>query len=74
MKAYTDYPITELGDEPGKSAEIREVQVLSFDGSKYCYVDIKGIKKLIKAGYLYSQPGRLGEVPNINVSQLPIDN
>jgi hypothetical protein len=29
MKAYTDYPFTELGDISGEKAPIREVRVIS---------------------------------------------
>lgn len=70
MIAFTDYPIVELGDSPGKFSEVREVEVLSFDGNKYCYVDVGGVQKEIKAGYLYKSPGRCGEVPCIKVSEL----
>lgn len=71
MIAFTDYPIVELGDVPGKAAAVREVRVLSFDGNKYCYVDVCGVRKEIKAGYLYKSPGRFGEVPCIDVAELP---
>lgn len=72
MKAYTDYPITELGDEPNKEAPIRQVEVIDYDSDKYCIVRIDGLTKSIKAGYLYTQEGRCGEVPNINLDNLPI--
>ena len=60
MKAYTDYPITELGDAPGKPAPIRQVHVRSYDGRKYCDIDVDGVRKMVKLGYLYTEPG--GEV------------
>lgn len=72
MKAYTDYPITELGDKPNKEAPIRIVEVVAYDSDKYCTVRIDGVTKAIKAGYLYSKEGRCGEVPNINLDDLPI--
>jgi hypothetical protein len=50
----TDYPITELGDAAGKLAKTRTVKLLSYDGDKYCYVEVEGIRKEIKAGYIYS--------------------
>ena len=72
MQAYTDYPITELGDAPGQLAEVRPVEVLSYDGNKYCYVEVGGIRKNIKRGYLYAEPVRCGDntVP-IDVESLP---
>ena len=66
MKAYTDYPITELGDKSGEEAPIRQVEVIDYDLDKYCTVRIDGLVKSIKAGYLYTQEGRCGEVPNID--------
>lgn len=66
MKAYTDYPITELGDKPNTVSPVRLVNVISYDGDKYCKVEVEGVKKEIKSGYLYAKKGRLGEVPNIN--------
>jgi hypothetical protein len=71
MKAYTDYPIVELGDTPNQIAPIRECNARSYDGDKYCVVAVEGILTTIKAGYLYQRPGRLGEVPPINTKELP---
>lgn len=60
--AWTDYPFTELGDEPGKEAPIREVEVLDYDGDKYCTVLTGGgLVAEVKAGYLYTERGRSGE-------------
>jgi len=57
---YTDYPFTELGDEPYKEAPIREVTLLSFDGNKYCGVEFNNVIRLeVKASYLYGTPRRL---------------
>jgi hypothetical protein len=70
MKAWTDYPILELGDESGKRAPIRQVEVLSYDGNKYCKIIVEGIYEEIKSGYLYQQPGRCGEVPTLTRRQL----
>lgn len=76
MKAYTDYPITELGDIAGKKAPIRRCVVVGWDGDKYCNVVIGSslIEKEIKAGYLYIEAGRCTEVPVIDTSKLPILN
>ena len=62
---WTDYPILELGDEPGKEAPIREclVERSPSPHSKYVEVIVGGVKTEIKRGYLYSRPGRCGEVP-----------
>jgi hypothetical protein len=68
MKAWTDYPIKL--EESGKEAPVRECKVLSYDSDKYCEVSIDGITFLIKACYIYSKPGRLGEVPSLTRRQL----
>jgi len=60
---YTDYPFEELGDIPGKSAPIRKVFPLHYDGDKYCDVIVDGIKSNIKTGYIYTKRGRCGDVP-----------
>jgi hypothetical protein len=70
MNAFTDYPITALGDEPRKPAPIRECRVLSYDGDKYCVVDVAGRREEIKAGYLYARPGRSGEAPALTAAAL----
>ena len=72
MKAWTDYPITELGDISGELAPIREVNVLTYDGNKYCKVEIAGCNdpQEIKSGYLYQRPGRVQEVPCLSRRQL----
>lgn len=62
MKAWTDYPFAELGDTPGREAPVREITVLSYDSDKYCRVLVGGVETEIKAGYVYSSPGRYGEV------------
>jgi len=63
MKAYTDCPIKELGDIGGELAPIRECEILSYDGNKYCVILVEGVKSEIKSGYLYKKHGRIGEVP-----------
>jgi hypothetical protein len=66
MKAYTDYPILELGDISGEKAPIREVRVISYDLDKYCKIEVCGIQTEVKRGYLYVKPGRCGEVKSID--------
>lgn len=70
MKAYTDYPIIELGDIPNVEAPIREVEVISYDGVKRCKVIVENITKSIKAGYLYKKPGRFGKVKVIDINSI----
>lgn len=70
MIAWTDYPILELGDEGGKIAPIRVIEVLSYDRNKYCWIRVLGTDVLenIKAGYIYKEEGRCGEVECVDVS------
>ena len=49
MKAWTDYPFTFIGDIPQKKAPIREIEVLGYDGNKYCNFIVEGHKTSIKA-------------------------
>lgn len=70
MKAWTDYPFTQLGDEDGKEAPVREIEVLSYDDDKYCRISVCGCEDEIKAGYIYQREGRYGEVPQITHQQL----
>jgi len=53
MKAYTDYPFTFLGDKPYCVAPVRAVDVRSYDGDKYCEIEVQGRITEIKCGYLY---------------------
>lgn len=69
VKAYTDYPLPGL-DEPYTIAPIRQVKVLLYDGNKYCWIWCEGKIYDIKRGYLYSKPGRSGEVPIASVEHL----
>jgi hypothetical protein len=66
MKAWTDYPFTELGDIPGLEAPVRECRVLAYDWNKYCLIVIGGQELTVKIGYVYRKPGRCGEVPVID--------
>ena len=70
MKAWTDYPFTWLGDIAFKKAPIREVEIVSYDGDKYCHIKLKGGEDSIKRCYLYQSPGRLGAVKPISNKQL----
>ena len=70
MKAWTDYPFTELGDIEYQKAPVREVRIISYDGNKYCHIEVGGIESSVKLGYLYQKPGRLYEVPKVSVWKL----
>lgn len=72
ITAWTDYPFIELGDEPYKKAPIRRVNVISFDGNKYAKVSFADCGDFleVKAGYLYREPGRCGQVKTINFRKL----
>ena len=71
MKAYTDYPLPGI-DIPHKKAPIREVLPISYDHDKYVTVEWKGQLYELKAGYLYSESGRCGDVPKFPVKTLPL--
>ena len=70
MKAYTDYPFTWLGDIEYQKAPVREIEVLSCDGNKYCKIKVAGEIDEIKSGYIYTKEGRCGEVPTLTQKQL----
>ena len=70
MSYWTDYPIVELGDAPGLEAPIRQCLPLSYDGNKYCRVNVGGVTVAFKAGYIYSKLGRCGDVPAIDNATL----
>lgn len=70
MKAWTDYPFTELGDIAHQQAPIREVRVISYDGNKYCRIVVGGLESEVKLGYLYKKPGRCGEAPKLGMWKL----
>jgi hypothetical protein len=67
---FTDYPITELGDEEFKESPIRECELLSYDDNKYCYVKVEGIEKEIKRCYIYPQKGRCGEIDCVSIDEI----
>jgi len=73
VKYWTDYPFTELGDEGGKIAPIREITILEWDRNKYVKIIVEGIQEEIKAGYIYTQPGRCGKVPSVSFPRKHID-
>lgn len=70
MKAWTDYPFTWLGDVAFKKAPVRQIEVLSYDGNKYCRIKVEDGEDEIKSGYIYTKEGRYGEVSSLTPKQL----
>lgn len=70
MTYWTDYPIIELGDEPGKEAPVRECKPIAYDRDKYCRVEVEGVTTSFKAGYIYTRPDRCGKAPRISHADL----
>lgn len=66
LRAWTDYPMIHLGDEPGQEAPVRECTPVQYDNNKYAKVLVEGTLVEFKAGYLYAAKGRLGQVPTLN--------
>jgi hypothetical protein len=65
--AFTDYPITELGDIENERAPIRKCKILTYDRDKYADVmvffqDEDGDERVVitnfKAGYIYKNKVR----------------
>ena len=70
MNFYTDYPIVELGDKEFIEAPIRKCKILSYDDNKYLYIEVEGVEKEMKRGYVYNKKGRCGEVENVSNSEI----
>jgi hypothetical protein len=80
MKAYTDYPMLFRDGLIGGCIPIRRVEVLSYDGNKYCMVKYRGKTHSIKVAYLYKTKRRFEydketgySVEHIDLSKLPIE-
>jgi len=86
MSFWTDYPITEFGDEPGKPAPMRECIILAQADSKRLRVRVipdddplwrVGVVKEIKAlkgGYIYCQPVAAPPYLTLNWGDFPEDD
>lgn len=70
IRAWTDYPILQLGDIGGKLAPIRLVEVISYDRDKYCVIQVSGVIESVKRCYLYKQRGRCGKARKLSDRQL----
>lgn len=77
LDAFTDYPITEIGDIENEKAPIRKCKILTYDRNKYADVmvffqDGDGDERVIitnfKAGYIYKNEARYenGEIFTYN--------
>jgi len=78
IKAWTDYPLAKsdgrgICDSRGYSlAPIRRVELIGWDGNKYCMIKYRNKFYSLKLCYIYSAPGRLLEVPCIiNTVEVP---
>lgn len=65
MKAWTDYPILALGEGADAEVPVRECLILDYDANKYCRVRVGAHEVEFKRFYLYTKPGRIGEVPEV---------
>lgn len=71
LQAWTDYPITQLGDIANQLAPIRLCRVLAYDRNKYCVIQIGDVTVSgVKRCYLYKQRGRVQKVPILSDAQL----
>lgn len=72
MDAWTDYPLVQLGDVRGERAPIRRCTVVGFDGDKYVTIRVEGVTESlwVKRFYVYTEPGRCGEVPAVPIGDL----
>lgn len=70
LDAYTDYPITALGDTEFEKAPIRKCTILTWDRNKYCDVlvyfvdedgDLRGHITNFKQFYLYKNEARIDD-------------
>lgn len=62
IAGWTDYPIVALGDVERQEAPIRPCMVMAYDGDKYAIVEVGGVRQQMKLAYVYTTPGRAGEV------------
>lgn len=69
-KLWTDYPITELGDKPDVEAPVRECRIVGHERLPYVVVDVEGVRACFKGGYIYTEPGRCGDVPSLEWSDV----
>ena len=69
---WTDYPMCDLCDKNYEPAPIREIKIIEYDGSLYCLIKVVGTKYIqwIKSGYIYKEPGRHNEVPNLTPKEI----
>jgi hypothetical protein len=70
-RVFTDFPfVIQLNDLKHQEAPIREVKVLSYDGDKYCTIEIEGQEADVKLGHLYFEEKRFGKTDSITPEQI----
>jgi hypothetical protein len=88
MNGWTDYPLCESSvvsgpvlDKPGRKAPIREVELLGWDGNKYCLVKFEEGYYNFKLAYVHTEPGcrasfwdERHNIPIIEVWEVPGGN
>ena len=77
--AFTDYPITELGDIANEKAPVRKCKILTYDRDKYADVmiffqdadgDERSIVTSFKAGYIYKNEARYDDGETFTYDEL----
>ena len=63
MRAWTDYPISELGDKRGQRGPIREVTIIHYDGGDTADVMFKSATVTVKVDRLYLRPDGAAAAP-----------
>lgn len=69
LHAHTDCVIRKLGDVRGVCAPIRECTITGYS-PPYVTIAIAGITTRIRSRYVYTRPGRFGDVPEVPVEDL----
>lgn len=77
--AFTDYPITELGDIANEKAPIRKCKILTYDRDRYSdvlvfYTDSDGDERAMianfKVGYIYKNEARYDDGETFTYDEL----
>lgn len=70
MKAYTDYKFKYLYGHDRLVAPVREIEVLSYDGERFCSIKVGEHYDRINAEFIYMDAGRQGQVLPLTAPQL----
>jgi hypothetical protein len=63
LRAWTDCPIPELGDTPGRTASVREAIVVDYDGGDHATAIVGGKPVRIEVRFLYVRKGAAEKAP-----------